>query len=137
MVSYFPYVALGLVALLGYWYINNLTNIVRDLESKNSSLQSEVVSLNGTLDNMRRSYTEMAQAMRRYNSNVSSMKASVDAMSVKLARQESRLDKLAKEHPEMVAKIVNEAVQKRMHCLVSASRGERHATVNGQPVGCD
>ena len=137
MVSYFPYVALGLVALLGYFYINNLTNIVRDLEAKNSTLQAEVVNLNNTLDNVRRSHVEMTNALRRYSSSVNSMKSSVDALSVKLAKQENRLDRLAKEHPEMVAKIVNDAVAKRMQCLVSASRGERNAVVNGQYVDCD
>lgn len=137
MVSYFPYVALGLVALLGYWYINNLTNAIRDLEARNSSLKSEIVSVTNTLDNVRKSYSDMAQVVRRYNSNISAMKASIDGMSVKLARQESKLDKLAKAHPDMVAKIVNQAVNERMACIVSASRGLKNATIDGNSINCN
>lgn len=137
MVSYFPYVALGLVALLGYWYINNLTNAIRDLEAKNASLRSEIVSVTSTLDNVRKSYSEMAHVVRRYSSSVNSMKASVEGLSVKLAKQESRLDKLAKQHPELVAKIVNRAVNERMACITAASKGLRNVTVDGNDINCD
>lgn len=135
--NYFPYIALGLVALLGYWYINNLTNAIRLLESKNSSLQTELTTVTATMDNMRHNYTEVVNALRRYNANVTSMQTSLEVLAVKLSRNEDRLDKLAKQHPETVAKIVNAAVNKRMACLVSASKGLNTAIVNGESVDCN
>lgn len=135
--NYFPYIALGLVALLGYWYINGLTNSIRELESKNATLQAETKMTTEMLQDMRRQYNEISRVMRQYNASISSMQSSMTNLSTKLAKNEKRLNTLAHEHPALVQDAVNKAVVERMACLVSAARGERTANVNGNEVKCD
>lgn len=135
--NYFPYIALGLVALLGYWYINGLTNSLRELESRNATLQAEVKVTSDMMQDMRRQYSEIHRALRQYNASINSMQTSVTTLSTKLAKNEKRLNTLAHDHPIMVQNAVNEAVAERMACLVAASRGERVAKVGGSEIKCD
>ena len=135
--NYFPYIALGLVALLGYWYINGLTNSIRELESRNATLQAEVKVTSDMMQDMRRQYSEIHRALRQYNASINSMRTSMTTLSTKLAKNEKRLNTLAHDHPILVQNAVNEAVAERMACLVSASRGERVAKVGDDEIKCD
>lgn len=135
--NYFPYIALALIAVLGYWYINNLTNSLRELESRNATLKSEITAANDTLRTMRQSYVDLNRALKQYYTNVNTMQVTLTNMQAKLARNEKRLSILAREHPQLVQKAVNEEVQKRMACMVAAARGETHATINDNNINCN
>lgn len=135
--NYFPYIALGLVALLGYWYINGLTNSIRELESRNATLQAEVKVTSDMMQDMRRQYSEIHRTLRQYNASINSMQTSVTTLSTKLVKNEKRLNTLAQEHPILMQNAVNKAVAERMACLVAASRGERVAKVGDDEIKCD
>lgn len=122
--NYFPYIALGLVALLGYLYINGLAASVRELESKNAMLKSEVKSANDSLDTMRRTYIETTRTLREYSIQMSIVQESMASLQTKLARDEKRLDMLAEKHPKLVEDAINKAVKQRLACITAAARGQ-------------
>ena len=86
---------------------------------------------------MRQSYLETNRIIKQYYTKVAAMQESVNVMQTKLARNEQRLSVLAKEHPKMVEKAVNEAVEKRMSCIVAASKGQRQVMINGRLEDCN
>lgn len=122
--NYFPYIALGLVALLGYLYINGLAASIRELESKNAMLKSEVKSANDSLDTMRRTYIETTRTLREYSIQMSIVQESMASLQTKLARDEKRLDMLAEKHPKLVEDAINKAVKQRLACIAAAARGQ-------------
>ena len=122
--NYFPYIALGLVALLGYLYINGLAASIRELESKNAMLKSEVKSANDSLDTMRRTYIETTRTLREYSIQMSIVQESMASLQTKLARDEKRLDMLAEKHPKLVEDAINKAVKQLLACIAAAARGQ-------------
>ena len=132
--NYFPYIALGIVAVLGYWYVNNLTASIRELESKNAMLKAEVKSAKETLNSVRQSYIETNRTLNQYYTNTSMINATLTATQTRLARAENRIDKLAREHPKLVEKMINEEVARRLSCITAASHG---LNTNDQNNNCN
>lgn len=124
LMNYFPYIALGLVALLGYLYISGLVASVRELESKNATLKSEIKSANDSLDTMRRTYIDTTRTLREYSIQMSKVQESMASLQTKLARDERRLDMLAEKHPKLVEEAINKAVKQRLACITAASKGQ-------------
>lgn len=122
--NYFPYIALGLVALLGYLYVSSLAASIRELESKNAMLKSEVKAANDSLDTMRRTYIDTTKTLREYSIRMSVVQESIANMQTKLARDERRLDMLAEKHPKLVEEAINKAVKQRLACITAAARGQ-------------
>lgn len=135
--NYLPYIAIALVAFLGYLYINNLTSIIRNLEAKNSALKSEIQTANTVIKSLRTQYVQMSNAYTSYSSEVQLLRSKVERINTEIVRNEKRIDKLAKAHPVLVQNAVNEAVAARLACIVSASKGKDTARVNNEKINCN
>lgn len=134
--NYFPYIALGLVAVIGYFHINALLSSVKELESKNAALRAEVRQAKQVIESVNNQYMEINRNLRLYNGNFTAMQTTVNSISTKLQRDEKRLEYIAKAHPQLIEKVVNQAVEKRLACIIAAAQGKPNAQVNNKQVNC-